>query len=86
MEVAVMCGVATQDYGHWVNRSTGKVGDWTDELHIIWSWEGEGGAKNVVAIVPDMDKWKLDYLTRLLTQREEAYYRADEKEVNRFAD
>ena len=25
MEVAVMCGVATQDYGHWVNHSTGKV-------------------------------------------------------------
>ena len=34
----------------------------------------------VVAIVADFDKWRFDYLTRLLTERGEAYYRAGESD------
>ena len=52
-------------------------------------WTGLGKVKEelqkVVAIVPDLDKWRLDYLTRLLTDRGEAYYRADEEEVIRLS-
>ena len=38
-----------------------------------------------VAIVPDRDKWRLDFLTKLLKQRGEALYIVDTKEVQRLS-
>ena len=37
-----------------------------------------------VSNVPDIDKWRIDYLARLLRERGEAFYRAEEEEVTRL--
>ena len=37
-----------------------------------------------VSSVPVMDKWRIDYLARLLREMREAFYRAEEEEVNRL--
>ena len=36
-------------------------------------------AKDIV-VVPDVDKWRVPYLERLLSQRLQAYYKADTKD------
>ena len=36
-----------------------------------------------VAPVPDINQWRLGFLSKLLSQRGEAYYRADDDEVAR---
>ena len=38
-----------------------------------------------LASVPDMDRWRVKYLTRLLSDRGEAHYRGDEEEVERLS-
>ena len=38
-----------------------------------------------VASVPDLDWWRLDYLARLLKQRGEASFIADDAEVRRLS-
>ena len=35
--------------------------------------------------MPDRDKWRLDFLTKLLKQRGEALYIVDTKEVQRLS-
>ena len=38
-----------------------------------------------VTSVPDLDRWRLDYLARLLMQRGEASFMADNDEVKRLS-
>ena len=38
-----------------------------------------------VASVPDVDRWRVKYLTRLLSDRGEDHYRGDEEEVERLS-
>ena len=38
-----------------------------------------------VASVPDLDRWRLDYLARLLKQRGEASFIADDAQVRRLS-
>ena len=37
-----------------------------------------------VALVTDRDKWRLNYMARLLMERGEAYYRAEDEEATRL--
>ena len=41
--------------------------------------------KKKVASVPDMDRWRVKYLARLLSDRGEAHYGGDEEEVERLS-
>ena len=38
-----------------------------------------------VASVPDIDRWRLDYLAKLLCERGEAHYRSEDEEVARLS-
>ena len=86
MEVAVMCGVARQDIRTVTGSNLAMVRRETG-LEPVLSSQGilrERLHQNI-ASVPDMDKWRLDYLTKMLCERGEAHYRADDKEVARLS-
>ena len=83
MAVAVMCWVAKHDIRTVTGSNIALIKLETGLLDPVWTGLGKvkEELQKVVAIVPDLDKWRLDYLTSLLTDRGEAYYRADEVEV-----
>ena len=87
MEVAVMYGVAKHDIRTVTGSNIALIKLETGLLDPVSTGLGKvkEELQKVVAIVPDLDKWRLDYLTRLLTDRGEAYYRADEEEVIRLS-
>ena len=45
----------------------------------------KGELRRKIAIVPDMDRWRVQYLASLLSDRGEAHYRGDEWEVERLS-
>ena len=71
MEVAVMCGVAQRD----IRTVTGsnialiRLETGMDPVHCCLG-KIRKEIQSRVAIVPELDKWRLDYLARLLTERE----------------
>ena len=86
MEVAVMCGVAKRDI-RTVTGSNIALIRWETGLDPILSSLGKvkEQLKKKMASVPDMDQWRLVYLTRLLTERGEAFYKANDEEVLRLS-
>ena len=47
-------------------------------------WKVKQKLMNTSAPVPDLDKWRLDYLAKLLTERGEAHYRVEDSVVSRL--
>jgi hypothetical protein len=87
MEVAVMCGVAQRDIRTVTGSNTALVRLETglDPVHCCLG-KLRKEIQSRVASVPELDKWRLDYLARLLTQRGEASYRTEDDEVQRLSD
>ena len=82
MAVAVMCWVAKHDI-RTVTGSNIALIRWETGLDPVWSSLGKVKVQLLknVASVPDTDRWRLKYLSRLLTERGEAFYRANDEEV-----
>ena len=86
MEVAVMAGVAKRDIRSVIgtNLSLIRMETGVDPLHGSMSKiKDELGTK--VASPPDLDVWRVEYLGKLLAERGEASYRADEAMVLRLS-
>ena len=82
MEVAVMCGVAQRDIRNVTGSNTTLIRLETgmDPIHgCLGKIRKELQSK--VASVPGLDRFRLDYLARLLTQRGGASYRTEDDEV-----
>ena len=83
-EVRVMCGVARQDISTVIggNLTLVRSDTW---LHPVLSSivKIKQNLLEKVAPVPETDQWRLGFLSKLLSQRGEAYYRADDDEVAR---
>ena len=81
-----MCGVARQDI-RTVTGSNLALLRLETGLEPVLSSQGKMREKlqQKVASVPDMDRWRLDYLAKLLCERGEAHYRADDEEVARLS-
>ena len=85
MEVAVMFGVARQDIRTVTGANIALIRFETG-LDPVCSSLGQIKKKllgNVVS-VPEMDKWRLAYLGRMLSDRGEAHFRAEDEEVTRL--
>ena len=85
MEVAVMFGVARQDIRTVTGANIALIRCETG-LDPVCSSLGQIKKKllgNVVS-VPEMDKWRLAYLGRMLSDRGEAHFRAEDEEVTRL--
>ena len=82
MEVAVMFSVTKHDI-RTVTGSNIALIRWETGLDPVWSSLGKVKVQLLknVASVPDTDRWRLKYLSRLLTERGEAFYRANDEEV-----
>ena len=82
MAVAVMCWVAKHDI-RTVTGSNIALIRWETGLDPVWSSLGKVKVQLLknVASVPDTNRWRLKYLSRLLTERGEAFYRANDEEV-----
>ena len=87
MEVAVMCGVAQRDIRTVTGSNLALIRTETrmDPVHDCL-WKLKKMMQSRVASVPEVDEWRLDYLTKLLTQRGEASYRTEDDEVQRLSD
>ena len=83
-EVRVMCGVSRQDIRTATGANIALVRSETG-LHPVLTNIEQVRQKLMekVAPVPEADQWRLHYLTKLLSQRGEAFYMADEDEVVR---
>ena len=81
-----MCGVARQDIRTVTGGNLALVKLETG-LDPVMSSQGAIKQKlhQNVASVPDMDRWRLDYLAKLLCERGEAHYRAEDTEVARLS-
>ena len=86
MEVAVMCGVAKRDIRSVTGSNIALVRLETgmDPLHSCLG-KLKMELQSRVASVPDLDRWRLDYLARLLQQRGEASFIADDAEARRLS-
>ena len=86
MEVAVMCGVARQDIRTVTGGNLALIRLETG-LEPVVSSQGIIRKKihQNVASVPDIDRWRLDYLAKLLRERGEAHYRSEDEEVARLS-
>ena len=84
-EVIVMCGVAREDIRTVTGSNLALIGIETG-LNPVKASIGTVKEKLRMKIssVPDIDKWRIDYLARLLRERGEAFYSAEEEEVNRL--
>ena len=83
MEVAVMAGVAMRDI-RTVTGSNLSLETGIDPINgSLSKLKYELGLNTVSA--PDLDKWRVDYLGKLLAERGEAFYRADESLVLRLS-
>ena len=85
MEVAVMFGVARQDIRTVTGANLALV---KFETGLDPACSSLGNIKEKllgkVVSVPEMDRWRLPYLGRLLIERGEAHYRAEDEEVGRL--
>ena len=86
MEVAVMCGVAKRDIRSVTgsNIALVRLEAGMDPLHSCLG-KLKAVLQSRVASVPELDRWRLDYLARLLKQRGEASFMADDGEVRRLS-
>ena len=86
MEVAVICGVAKRDIRSVTGSNIALVRLETgmDPLHSCLG-KLKMELQSRVASVPDLDRWRLDYLARLLQQRGEASFIADDAEARRLS-
>ena len=86
MEVAVMCGVARQDIRTVTGGNLALIRLETG-LEPVVSSQGIIRKKihQNVASVPDIDRWRLDYLAKLLRERGVAHYRSENEEVARLS-
>ena len=84
-EVAVMYGVVNRDIRTVAGSNMALLVSETglDPIHANLGDIRKQLYSKVVR-VPDMDKWRLDYLAKLLTQRVEALYRVNSSEVQRL--
>ena len=86
MEVVVMWGMAKQDIRTVTGSNLALLRRETGLDPVLASI---GRVKEqllkCVCSVPDIDQWRLDYLARLLSERGEAYYRAEDEEVTRLS-
>ena len=86
MEVAVMCRVARRD----IRTVTGsncallRLETGMDPVNCCLG-KLKQMLKFKISIAPDMDRWRLEYLGKLLTMRGEASYMADTDEVLRLS-
>ena len=86
MEVAVMAGVVRRDIRSVTgsNLALLKKETGVDPLHGSMSQlKAELDMKRVIP--PDLDRWRVEYLGKLLAERGEAFYRADESVVQRLS-
>ena len=86
MEVAIMAGVAKRDIRTvtGANLSLIRVETGLDPLHDFMSkLKAELAVKK--ASPPDLDRWRVEYLGKLLAERGEAFYRADDPAVLRLS-
>ena len=80
-----MCGVAQRDIRTVTGSNTTLIRLEMDPIHgCLGKIRKELQSK--VASVPELDRWRLDYLDRLLTKRGEASYRTEDDEVQRLSD
>ena len=85
MEVSVMCGVARQDIRTVTGSNLALVLRETGLDPVVSSLgEIKKELRKKIVSVPERDKWRLAYLGRLLRDRGEAYYRAENEEVTRL--
>ena len=86
MEVAVMCGVAQRDIRSVTGSNIALVRQEAemDPVHCCLG-KLKRRLQSRVASVPDLDRWRLEYLARLLKQRGEASFMADSAEVRRLS-
>ena len=85
MEVAVMFGLAKRDIRTVTGSNIALIASETG-LHPVHACLSKIRQQlySKVARAPDMDMWRLDYLSKLLTQRGEALYRMKDSEVQRL--
>ena len=85
MEVAVMFGLAKRDIRTVTGSNIALIVSETG-LHPLYACLSKIRQQlySKVARVPEMDRWRLDYLAKLLTQRGEALYRMKDSEVQRL--
>ena len=86
MEVTVMAGVARRDIRSVTgsNLALLRMETGVDPLHgSMCQLKAELGMKRVIP--SDLDRWRVEYLGKLLAERGEAFYRADESVVQRLS-
>ena len=85
MEVAVMFGLAKRDIRTVTGSNIALIVSETG-LHPLHACPCKIRHQlySKVARVPEMDRWRLDYLAKLQTQRGEALYRMKDSEVQRL--
>ena len=83
--MGVMCSVAKRDIRSVTGSNIALVRQETqmDPLHSCLG-KLRAELQSRVASIPDQDRWRLDYLTRLLKQSGEASFIADDAEVRRL--
>ena len=86
MEVAVMAGVAKRDIRSVTgsNLALLKMETGVDPLHGSMS-QLKTKLYMKRASPSDLDRWRVEYLGKLLAERGEAFYRADESVVQRLS-
>ena len=85
MEVAVMFGVAHGDLRTVTGRNVALLRQETGLDPVSsHSWDVKVKLMESAARVPEVDRWRMDYLARLLTERGEASYRVEDSVVLRL--
>ena len=86
MEVAVMSAVARQDIRTVTGSNVALVRRETGMEPTLCSLGGlKKELRRNIAIVPDMDRWRVQYLSSLLSDRGEAHYTGNEWEVEKLS-
>ena len=66
---------------YWQECCPAQAGDRSVSSH---SWDVKVKLMESAARVPEVDRWRMDYLARLLTERGEASFRVEDSVVRRL--